>query len=283
MKLVRFGEKGREKPGILDENSDIRDLSAFIKDLDPENLTNSDIFAKIRQLDLLNLPKVEVGVRLGSPIKVLGKLIFIGFNSHNHAKEMGVTIDSSVEPIVFMKPNSVVSGPFDPIKYAKSISKLDWEAELAVVIGKQGKYISSTEVHEHIFGFTCCNDLTDRFLQFETNDKQFTKGKCFDGSAPLGPYLVTKDENLVANNLDIKLWVNDELRQDFNTKDYIRDVSEVVSYVSNFFTLYPGDVISMGSAPGSAASWGYKYLQVNDEIRLEISGLGQQKQKIILE
>ncbi len=152
------------------------------------------------------------------------------------------------------------------------------------MIGKKGKYIAKEHAREHILGYTCMNDLSERYLQLETSDKQFTKGKCFDNSAPMGPYLVTKDEVEDACNLQIQLWVNGELRQNFNTSDYIHNDAEVVHYVSQYFTLYPGDVISMGSAPGSAKFWGEQsYLQPNDHVKLSISGLGEQVQRVIIE
>lgn len=283
MKLVRFGDVGYEKPGILDNLSRIRDLSSYISDFDSENLNNSVLFNKIRQLDLSTLPLIDEGVRIGSPVKACSKVIFVGFNSQKHAEEMGVMVDANSEPIVFMKPNSSVIGPFDPIIYSKCITKLDWEAELAIVIGKKGKYIKAKDAKDYIFGYTCCNDLTDRFLQFETADKQFTKGKCFDGSAPIGPYLVTRDEVIDSSTLEIKLWVNGKLRQNFNTCDYIYNDETIISYLSNYFTLYPGDIISMGSAPGSASAWDNNYLTPDDTVVLEISGLGKQEQVIVSE
>jgi 2-keto-4-pentenoate hydratase/2-oxohepta-3-ene-1,7-dioic acid hydratase in catechol pathway len=283
MKLVRFGNIGDEKPGILDDALNVRDLSAYITDFNQETLSNVKVLATIKNLDLSKLPLIDSKVRIGTPICMTGKAIFIGYNSQKHAQEMGVKVDANSEPVVFMKPGCVVSGPFDPIYYTKCMSKLDWEAELVIVIGKKGKYIPIKKSRDYIFGYTCCNDLSDRYLQFETSDKQFTKGKCFDGAAPLGPYLVTKDEVCDSSKLQIELWVNDELRQNFHTSDYIHNDESLISYLSNFFTLYPGDIISMGSAPGSASSWGNKYLKPNDNVSLQISGLGKQKQVILPE
>ena len=168
--------------------------------------------------------------------------------------------------------------------HTRYTKKLDWEAELGVVIGKKGKYIEKQCAKDYIFGYTCINDLSERFLQLETMDKQFTKGKCFDNAAPIGPYLVTKDEVPNASDLHIQLWVNGILMQNFNTRDYIHNDEEVVSYLSQYFTLYPGDIISMGSAPGSANAWGNdKFLRPDDKVVLAITGLGQQEQVVVVE
>ena len=188
------------------------------------------------------------------------------------------------EMLLFMKPTSAVCGPNDPILHTRLTKKLDWEAELGIVIGKQGKYIEPVHARDYIFGYTCVNDLSERFLQLECGDSQFTKGKCFDNSAPLGPYVVTKDEVDDPNQLEVNLWVNHQLRQAFNTRHYIHDDVSVVSYVSKYFTLHPGDIISMGSAPGNALYWGEdQFLKPGDDVVLSIEGLGTQKQKVIHE
>lgn len=282
MKLLRFGPKGHEKPGIMDLSGNIRDLSAYVHDIDATTIADNKLLQVINNLDLTTLP-IILNQRLGAPVANPGKLVFVGFNSRDHALELGIKVDEKLEPTLFLKPNSSLSGPNDPIPYSKKMRKLDWEAELAIVVGKQGKYIASENAHEYIFGYTCCNDLSDRFLQFDIKDSQFTKGKCFDGSAPIGPYIVTAAEINDANNLDIKLFVNGQLRQNFNTRNYILSDAAVISFVSNFFTLYPGDIISMGSAPGCAKSWGEQYLQLNDVVELEISKVGAQKQQVMLE
>lgn len=283
MKLLRFGTKGSEKLGVLDTDNNIRDLSSLVDEIDNLYLADQQLLEKLRRIDFSELPLATKDVRIGSPLKSPGKLVFVGFNSQEHARELGVPVNKKNEPILFMKPVSSMSGPHDPIFYSRYLQKLDWEAELAIVIGKQGKYIAVEDAAQHIFGYTCCNDLSDRYLQFEIQDKQFTKGKCFDGSAVIGPYLVTADEIKNSSDLHIKLWVNDELRQSFNTCDYILNDAEVIAFVSKYFTLYPGDVISMGSAPGCASSWGNNYLQPNDTLTLEISSLGRQKQIILPE
>ncbi|NCT56972.1 MAG: fumarylacetoacetate hydrolase family protein [Legionella sp.] len=197
---------------------------------------------------------------------------------------VGFVTDAKARHVAFYEPTSAICGPFDPILYTRMTKKLDWEAELGIVIGKQGKYIQQENARDYIFGYTCVNDLSERFLQLECGDSQFTKGKCFDNAAPIGPYLVTKDEVANPNQLDIKLWVNDQLRQAFNTRDYIHDDAAVVSYVSQYFTLYPGDMISMGSAPGNAKFWGEdQFLKPGDEVVLSIEGLGIQRQTVIHE
>ncbi len=282
MKLLRFGAKGHEKPGILDASLNIRDLSAYLDEINCSVIADVNKWQDLRSLEVNKLPLIK-DTRIGAPISSPGKLIFVGFNSIEHARELGIAVDKKSEPILFLKPNSSIAGPNDPIIYGQKMKKLDWEAELAIIIGKQGKYIPIEKAAEFIFGYTCCNDLSDRYLQFELKDTQFTKGKCFDGSAPLGPYIVTSDEVPDSSNLDIKLWVNGELRQNFNTGDYILNDLAVVSFVSNYFTLFPGDIISMGSAPGCAKTWGNNYLKPNDTISLEISNIGSQQQKVVLE
>ncbi len=282
MKLVRHGHSGEEKPGILDENSNIRDLSHVIPDINPDALAKEEFLRALKSLDLNALPFVEKNVRLGACLHKPGKVICVGYNSKLHAMEMGVTPLVN-DMVVFLKPSSAVCGPNDPIFHTRHTKKLDWEAELAIVIAKQGKYISKSDAKNYIFGYACMNDLSERYLQLETCDTQYTKGKGFDNAAPIGPYLVTKDEISQSNNLHIQLWVNNQLRQNFNTVDYIHNDEAIVSYLSQYFTLYPGDIISMGSAPGSARSWGEQYLKPGDKVRLSIEGLGTQEQDVIVE
>jgi 2-keto-4-pentenoate hydratase/2-oxohepta-3-ene-1,7-dioic acid hydratase in catechol pathway len=283
MKLLRYGNKGEEKPGLLDEQGNIRDLFHYLTDIDAKSLMDPSLFSQLKALNPEHLPLVSSRPRIGACIGNPGKLICVGFNSLLHTQQLGLNAPKK-EMVVFMKPSSSICGPNDPILHTRYTKKLDWEAELGVVIGKQGKYITKENARDHIFGYTCINDLSERYLQLETEDKQFTKGKCFDNAAPMGPYLVTKDEVANSEDLDIKLWVNGDLRQDFNSGDYIRNDIEVISYVSQYFTLYPGDVISMGSAPGNAISWGPDcFLKPNDCVVLSISGLGKQEQTVILE
>ena len=284
MKFVRFGTLGQEKPGLIDPDGGIRDISAYVSDINPGSLSDPNSLQQFEKYDWTSLPLVRSNVRIGACVGSIGKIICIGFNSQQHAIEMGVSRPSHSEPIIFLKPNSSLAGPTDPIIYTRHTKKLDWEAELAVVIGKQGKYISVEHAREHVFGYACFNDLSERFLQFETQDTQFTKGKCFDGAGTLGPYLVSKSDIPDPHNLQIQLWVNEQLRQDFNSKDYIHSVDHIISYLSQYFTLYPGDIISMGSAPGSANAWGVNcFLKPGDAVKLQIFGLGMQSQKVINE
>lgn len=284
MKLVRYGNPGEEKPGIVDEQGNIRDLSNYILDLSPQHLGDFELISSLKNLEHNKLPLVDKKARLGACIGMPGKVLCVGFNSKLHNQQMGIAPISRKEMVVFMKPTCAVCGPFDPILYTRHTKKLDWEAELAIVIGKKGKYIAKENAGEYILGYTCMNDLSERYWQLETEDTQFTKGKGFDNAAPIGPYLVTKDDIPNARNLEIKLWVNGELRQDFNTSDYIHNEDEVVSYLSQYFTLYPGDIISMGSAPGNAKSWGENmFLKPDDKVILSISELGTQEKTVVIE
>ncbi len=284
MKLVRYGNPGEEKPGMLDEQGAIRDISAFFEDICASSLGRVDFLAKLKALDVNRLPLVDKKTRLGPCVGTPGKIICVGYNSRQHALEMGATPLEHHEMVVFLKACSSVCGPFDPILHTRHTKKLDWEAELGVVIGKKGKYIEKSAARDHILGYTCVNDLSERYWQLETVDKQYTKGKCFDNAAPIGPWLVTRDEVPDSSRLQIKLWVNGELRQNFNTHDYINNDEDVICYLSQYFTLYPGDIISMGSAPGSARAWGEnKFLQPDDKVVLSIDGLGQQEQVVVIE
>lgn len=284
MKLLRYGLKDQEKPGILDAKGNIRDVSAHIKDYSPHIIGDASFLSQLSTLVPEVLPLVEKGTRVGPPVCSPGKIVCVGFNSSLHTEQLGVRQFPENEMLLFLKATSSICGPNDPIYITPITKKLDWEAELAIVIGKQGKYIDKAHARDYILGYTCMNDLSERYLQFEVGDSQFTKGKCFDNAAPLGPCIATKDEIEDPNALEVNLWVNQELRQAFNTKDYIHHDINVVSYVSQFFTLYPGDIISMGSAPGNAIFWGeHCFLKLGDEVALNILGIGSQKQKVIVE
>lgn len=284
MKLLRYGDVGMEKPALLDAQGGIRDLSVLIPDLNTKVLSQLEWFEQLKHIDVNELVLVDKTVRIGACVGMPGKIICVGYNSRLHAQEMGVTPITGTDMVVFLKPSCSACGPFDPILYTRYTQKLDWEAELAIVIGKKGKYITKESAKDYIFGYTCMNDLSERYLQLETQDTQYTKGKGFDNAAPLGPYLVTKDDVPKACQLQVHLWVNGQLRQDFNTGDYIHNDEAVVSYLSQYFTLYPGDVISMGSAPGSAKSWGSDaFLKPGDKVVMAINGLGQQEQQVVVE
>lgn len=282
MKWVRWGMLGQEKLAVLDPSGYLRDVSAYVPDITPD-VMSSEGYPRLRSIPLNELDLLEQSVRIGSCVGHIGKIICVGFNSRAHVRELGMADKKRQEPILFIKPSCALAGPNDPIWFTRHTRKLDWEAELAMIIGRKGKYIPLSEARQYIFGYACFNDLTERYLQLETEDSQFTKGKCFDNSATLGPYLVSQDEIINAGNLQVKLWVNDQLRQDYNTSDYIFNEAQVIHFVSQYFTLYPGDVISMGSGPGSASSWGYTYLQPGDRVRLSIEGLGEQNQIVMQE
>jgi len=280
--LFRFGPLESEKPGIVDGSGVLRDLSGIIDDWDSTTIADGTLLERIRKMDYSGLPKVAAGERLGAPVVVTGKLICIGYNSKLHAKQMGEHLTEESEPVVFLKANSSVCGPNDPILHNRYTKKLDWEGELTVVVGKRGKYIYEGDAAGHIFGYMCGQDLSERYWQFDTNDKQYTKGKSFDNFAPLGPFLVTSEEVDDPSGLHAVLTVNGVIRQDFYTSDYIHSPAGIISYLSKFFTLYPGDVILLGSPPGNAKSWGDNcWLKPGDRVEFEISGLGKQSQAVI--
>lgn len=282
MKLLRYGAPGEEKPGLLDEHGNIRDLFYYLNDLDPQTLGDSSLPAQLAALNPNHLPIIDPSLRLGACVKNPGKIICVGLNSLRHAQQLGLEAPVNGEMVLFLKATSALCGPYDPILYSKMMKKLDWEAELAIVIGRKGKYIKESEAHEYIFGYTCMNDLSERYWQLETADKQFMKGKSFDHAAPLGPYLVTRQSLGSSAHIEVKLWVNDVLRQAFNTDEYTHQDAYIVSYVSQFFTLYPGDIISMGTG-GDARTLEGQFLKPGDQIRLHIEGVGEQFQKVISE
>ncbi|MFA5064301.1 MAG: fumarylacetoacetate hydrolase family protein [Dehalococcoidia bacterium] len=268
----------------MDGSGVLRDLSGILSDWDRSTLGDAVLLERVSRMDPRKLPQVPDCERLGSPVSVTGKVICIGWNSRLHAMQMGHKITEESEPVVFLKANSSVCGPNDPILYNRYTKKLDWEGELTVVIGKKGKYLSAEQAASHIFGYMCGQDLSERYWQFETDDKQYTKGKSFDNFAPLGPFLVTSDEVDQPCHLHAVLTVNGAVRQDFNTSDYIHSPAGIISYLSKFFTLYPGDVILLGSPPGNAKSWGDDFwLKPGDKVEFEISGLGKQCQEVIRE
>ena len=280
MKLLRFGDKGKEKPAVLDKNNNIRDISSHIKDLNP-NYLNFETFSKLNNLDLTKLPEITNSVRIGACVNKPGKFVAIGLNYSDHAKETGSKTPS--EPIVFMKATSSISGPNDDIIMPKNSKKLDWEVELAFVVGKETKNISEKEAPNHILGYCIVNDISEREWQIEKMG-QWVKGKSRDTFGPTGPYLVTKDEILDINNLNLSLDVNEKKMQAGNTKNMIFNTNFLLSYLSKFMSLQPGDIVTTGTPAG--VGMGMKppvFLKPGDKIKLSIDNLGEQNSKVITE
>jgi len=273
----------KERAGIVDGSGVLRDLSGVAGDWTRHTLGDGALLERVRGMDHGKLTEVPAGQRLGSPVSVTGKVICIGWNSRLHTQQMGHELTEKMEPVVFLKANSSVCGPNDPILHNRFTQKIDWEGELTLVIGKRGKYLTELQAGSHILGYMCGQDLSERYWQFETDDKQYTKGKSFDNFAPLGPFLVTADEVADPSGLHAVLTVNGVVRQDFDTSDYIHGPASIVCYLSKFFTLYPGDVVLLGSPPGNAKSWGGIWLKPGDVVEFEISGLGKQRQEVIEE
>ncbi len=279
MKLLRIGNKGKEKPAILDKDGKIRDLSSMIRDINPENLNNS-IIEKLKELNLNNLKEIPKDQRIGACIDKPEKFIGIGLNYSDHAEETGAK--PPAEPIVFMKAVSSLSGPNDDIEIVSHSKKLDWEVELGIVMGKEAKNIMENESENHIFGYCLVNDVSEREWQIE-NTGQWTKGKSHDTFGPIGPYLVTKDEIKDVNNLNLFLEVNDQRMQTGNTNKMIFNVNYVVSYLSKYMTLKPGDIITTGTPPG--VGMGKKpqvFLKPGDKLKLSVDNLGEQNSKVVL-
>ena len=278
MKLLRIGQKGSEKPAILDKDGKIRDLSSHIQDLNPDTL-NFKTISDLQNLDLSSLPELSSSDRIGSCVSQPGKFIAIGLNFSDHAAETGADVPS--EPITFMKATSSINGPNDNIEIVPGSKKLDWEVELGIVIGKETKHISEEKSQDHILGYCLVNDVSEREWQIEKMG-QWVKGKSHDTYGPIGPYLVTKDEISDINNLNMSLDVNGTRMQTGNTNTMIFNVNYIVSYLSKFMSLQPGDVITTGTPPG--VGMGMKpqqFLKAGDTIRLSIDNLGEQNSKVV--
>ncbi|RJF79580.1 FAA hydrolase family protein [Azospirillum cavernae] len=275
MKLLRYGQPGAEKPGVLDSEGRIRDLSAHVADIAGATLS-PDGLAALAALPLDSLPIVDPAVRLGPCVTGTGKFICIGLNYSDHAAETGATVPT--EPVIFMKATSAIQGPNDPVEIPRGSVKTDWEVELGVVIGKTAKYVSEADALDHVAGYCVINDLSERAFQLE-HQGQWTKGKSCDSFGPVGPWLVTKDEVADPQALDMWLEVNGHRYQNGSTRTMVYGVAFVVSYLSRFMSLRPGDIISTGTPPG--VGLGQKppvYLKVGDRMELGIQGLGQQRQ-----
>ncbi len=278
MKLLRVGEKGKEKPAILDGDGKIRDISSHVSDLNPHNL-NFETISNIQTVDTSSLPEISSDQRIGSCITSPGKFVAIGLNYSDHAAEVGADIPK--EPIMFMKATSSICGPNDDVEIVSGSKKLDWEVELGIVIGKEAKHISEDQSQDHILGYCLVNDVSEREWQIEKMG-QWVKGKSHDTYGPTGPYLVTKDEIKDINNLKMMLDVNGERMQTGNTSTMIFNVDIIVSYVSKFMSLQPGDIITTGTPPG--VGMGRKpqvFLKAGDQMKLSIENLGEQNSKVV--
>jgi 2,4-diketo-3-deoxy-L-fuconate hydrolase len=278
MKLLRYGAAGTEKPGLLGPDGEIRDLSNIIEDISGEVLSVTGL-AKLSALDPQTLPKVEGQPRLGPPVSGVQKFIGIGLNFTDHAKEAGLPIPD--EPILFTKAVSSLSGPNDDIVFPPGAYKADWEAELAFIIGTKASHVNETNALSHITGYAVCNDASERAYQFESTG-DWLKGKSHDTWGPVGPWLVTRDEVPDPQALGIWLDVNGDRRQTGSSETMIFPVSELLSYVSKFMTLHPGDIVTTGTPPGVAMGMDpQQWLKDGDIITLGVDGLGEQRQKVV--
>jgi len=280
MKFLRVGNKGTEKPAVLDKKGKIRDISSHIKDLSPDYLNFENIL-KLKNIDLEKLPELPNPDRVGSCIVKPGKFVAIGLNYSDHAAETGAKVPS--EPIVFMKATSSINGPNDDIEISSNSKKMDWEVELGIVIGRDTKNISEKDAPNHILGYCLINDISEREWQIEKMG-QWVKGKSHDTFGPIGPYLVTQDEISDINNLSMSLDVNGKRMQTGNTGTMIFNVFFIVSYLSKYMSLQPGDVITTGTPPG--VGMGKKpqvFLKAGDKMRLSIEHLGEQNSKVVLQ
>ncbi|XUP37016.1 fumarylacetoacetate hydrolase family protein (plasmid) [Xanthomonas axonopodis pv. vasculorum] len=278
MKLVRIGAEGHERPGLIDSEGRIRDLSGVIDDVAGEHLTNAGV-DKLRALDVATLPLIEGDVRYGAAVGRIGKFICVGLNYADHAAESGMEVPKM--PILFMKSTTAVCGPNDTVIIPRASVKSDWEVELGVVIGDVARDVSVKEALNHVAGYAVINDLSEREFQLE-HGGQWVKGKSADTFGPIGPWLVTRDEIADPQNLSMWLEVNGHRYQNGSTRTMVFGVAELVSHISRYMTLMPGDVISTGTPPG--VGLGQKppvYLKPGDVMELEIEGLGRQRQPVV--
>jgi 2-keto-4-pentenoate hydratase/2-oxohepta-3-ene-1,7-dioic acid hydratase in catechol pathway len=278
MKLCRYGKAGYEKPGMVDADGRVRDLSKIIDQIGPKELSPRGL-KMLSKVKPESLPLVNGSPRLGVPFVGIGKFVAIGLNYSDHAKEAGLPIPP--EPIVFMKATTCISGPNDDVIQPRNSTKLDWEVELGIVIGSTAKYVSEAEALDYVAGYCIVNDVSERSFQMATT--QWDKGKGFDTAGPIGPWLVTTDEITDPQSLDMSLHVNGQRMQSGNTRTMIFGVAKIVSHVSQYMTLLPGDIIATGTPPG--VGLGIKptpvFLKPGDVMTLSIRGLGEQKQKVV--
>ena len=280
MKLIRFGPKGKELPGIKIDDSTFIDVSAFINDYNESFFENNDLekLKKWLSTNIDSCPIVSGEFRLGPPLVRPSKIICVGLNYSKHASESGMNVPK--EPELFFKSTTSIIGPYDDVIIPKNSYKTDWEVELALVIGKKTSYVNPRQAKDHIFGYLLHNDISERSFQLE-REGQWVKGKSCDTFAPLGPYLVTKDEIKNPNNLNLWLKLNGKIMQKSNTSDFIFKINDVVSYISQFMTLLPGDIISTGTPSGVGLGFDPpKFLKDNDIMELCVEGLGVSKQKV---
>jgi 2,4-didehydro-3-deoxy-L-rhamnonate hydrolase len=280
MKLIRFGEPGKEKPGVILPDGKKIDVSSSVKDFDQEffNSGGPEKLKKWLGTSADSAPEVSDSERLGPPVTETGKIVCVGLNYADHAKEGGMDIPA--EPILFFKATSAIVGPNDDMVIPKNSEKSDWEVELAVVIGKKASYVSEEEAMDYVAGYCVHNDYSEREFQLERGG-QWVKGKSCDTFAPIGPFLATKDEIDDVNNLRLWLKVNGEMKQDGTTADFIFGIPFLVSYISQYMTLHPGDIISTGTPAGVGLGFSPpQYLKAGDEVELGIDGLGASKQKV---
>jgi 5-carboxymethyl-2-hydroxymuconate isomerase len=278
MKLVRYGAMGQEKPGLLDASGRIRDLSAVVKDINGDTLSPAGL-AKLAALDPASLPLVDGNPRLGAPVGSASKFVAIGLNYADHAAEAGMPIPA--EPIVFIKANNSLCGPNDNIEKPRGSTKLDWEVELAIIIGTRAKYVTEADALKHVAGYAVCNDVSERFFQIERGG-QWTKGKSHDTFGPVGPWIATTDEIPDPQKLGMWLDVNGQRCQTGSTATMIFGVAKIVSYLSEIMTLLPGDIITTGTPPGVGMGMKpQKFLNAGDVVTLGIDGLGAQRQQVV--
>jgi len=278
MKLLRCGSLNKEKPAVLDKNGKIRDISSHINDLNPKNISFTNL-EKLKKINLESLPEIPSSERIGSCIVNPGKFVAIGLNYSDHAAETGAKIPT--EPIVFMKATSCIVGPNDDVVIPKNSKKTDWEVEIAFVVGKETKYIKEEDAQDHIFGYCLVNDVSEREFQIEKLG-QWVKGKSADTFGPIGPYLVTKDEIPDVQNINLSLDVNGKRMQTGNTNNMIFNINYILSYLSNFMSLQAGDIVTTGTPPG--VGMGMKpqvFLKSGDVMKLTVDHLGEQKQTVV--
>ena len=277
MKLVRYGARGSERAGVVDAKGQVRDLSMLLPDVGPAQLSPRTL-AALAAIDIERLPLVEAGARLGCPIANVGKIVCVGLNYRDHAEEAGMAVPK--EPVLFMKAITSLSGPNDDVQIPPLSEKTDWEVELGIVIGTRLKHVKREDAIQHVAGYVLANDVSERAYQTERGG-QWDKGKSYDTFAPIGPWLVTADEVGDPHALGLWLDVNGERMQDGNTKNFIFDVPTMLSYISEFMTLEPGDLVLTGTPAGVGLGQkpAPKFLRVGDEMRLGITGLGEQHLK----